>query len=171
MTLAYHGRCDGCRGLDDAARCAGCDVVLCGGCLAGTGRCPSCQRPFRTEPPVGAPGARIERGRRHLHLGAVPLFLVLAPLALVASPFAVLAWALTLASLLFAVQRGGRVARWLLMGACALGVGFAALALTGAEGIHVPLSVVVGAAHLWLLLGLARSPAIAALLRSGARRY
>lgn len=45
--------------------CGACDVVLCRTCLAGTGRCPSCQRPFgatRGAPSALPPGARRPSG-------------------------------------------------------------------------------------------------------------
>lgn len=55
--------CEGCGDavtkLGDGDGCGSCDVVICGKCLAGTKRCPSCQQPF-SETREHAP--RVERG-------------------------------------------------------------------------------------------------------------
>lgn len=129
--------------------------MVCGACLKGTARCPSCQRPFaetREEAPraEASRDARLERGRRQLTAVGVSLVGAVVLVAMLGGiTFGQMVAQLVVTGLvLLQVFRGRGWARWVLAvltGIGAIGNGLEAFRALGTEQpltLSLPLALV-----------------------------
>lgn len=113
--------------MGDGDACGSCDVLVCAGCLKGTARCPSCQRPF-AETRSAAPSAdrrgdaRVDAARQEAIAVAASLAIAWG-LIVMASQWTVFQTVVALAMiglLLVELLRGRAWARWAVAGASAV---------------------------------------------------
>lgn len=109
--------------MGDGDRCGSCDVLVCGRCLKGTARCPSCQRFFSETRGVAPRAAR--RGEARLESARQETIAVAASLAVASviivvmshvSVFRSLVAVAMVGLLLLQLVRGRVWARWLVAG-------------------------------------------------------
>ncbi|MFK7986952.1 MAG: hypothetical protein AB8I08_13085 [Sandaracinaceae bacterium] len=166
--------CGGCETklevLGDGDGCAACDVMLCNGCLDGSDRCPSCQRPFDETRGAAPAIARDSLGARQLRavsvtlLGSIVLMAVLG-----AIPVSTTVVNLVLVSLLLMwTSRGGTWSRWVLVVLVALGAASHGMAVAQGQGWGQMVSVAMVVLYVGCALALAFSPAIHAHVRAQA---